>query len=79
MTWKLHIGLHRGTITSRDSDVKTQRFDGAEPLQSLEDCIECAKAWQNTWRGCGYYLWYANAISPEGEKHVSILPGVPYH
>lgn len=77
--WKLQIGIHRGTSASRDSGVVTSKFDDPKsPLNSLEEVIDCAKAWRETYRQTGYLIWFANAVSPTGEKHTSIIPADPY-
>ena len=78
MSWKLSIGCHRGTMVSRDFNLVGTKFhDSNQPLESLEDCIQCAKDWKNNYNSFGCYLWFATAIDPDGNKHPTI-PGSPY-
>lgn len=78
--WTLHIGCHRGTMMSRDSTKTNHKsyIRGKEQLKSLDDCIECAKDYAKNWQTRGYYVWFANAISPTGEEFLSIVPSVRY-
>ena len=68
-SWKLSIGCWNGTITSRDSDIKTVKPNSNDPLQSLEDCKECVVYWGNSWADIGYRVWFAEAIAPDGTRH----------
>lgn len=80
-TWTLDIGCHQKSVTSRDSatfDSFPPFFKNGEPLQSLEDCILCAKWHAVYWESSGYYVWYAAAIAPDGTRHKEIIPSVPY-
>jgi len=78
-SWRLNIGIHGGTRMSRDSGSHTVKFhDSSAPLESLEDCVECAKAWEANYRSMGYYIWFANAIAPDGTQHNEIIRSVPY-
>ena len=78
-TWTLVIGWHCRTMTSRDSHVVTSKFDDAnQPLTSLEDCIECAKAWQHNFAQIGYFIWFANVAGPDGANHLNVIPSVRY-
>lgn len=77
--WRIAIGIHQGTMMSRDfHSVSTKFDDSSAPLQSLADCIECAQAWRENYRKLGYFIWYAHAIAPDGTKHPGIIPGTPY-
>jgi hypothetical protein len=77
--WRLSIGIHSGTIMSRDSGIHTVKFDDpTAPLESLADCIECAKAWEANYRSFGYYIWFATAIAPDGAKHDNLVRSVSY-
>jgi hypothetical protein len=68
--WKFQIGIHRGTLTSRDSGAD-QEFD------SLAEChAEAGKAKAN-YAGMGYQIWFCRAVGPNGEKH-TLLPSQPY-
>jgi len=76
--WRLSIGVHRGTITSRESEVMSEHFDDpSKPLTSLEECRETAKKWEQQYRSLGCQIWYGRAISPDG-FHTPVLQGVPY-
>ena len=58
--WTLNWGIHNGTLTSRD------KGDPKKGLESLEACREEAIRLN---RAFGTYrLWYATAVSPEGEE-----------
>ena len=77
--WRLSIGIHSGTMMSRDSRSHTVKFhDSSAPLESLEDCIECHQAWEANYRGMGYYIWFASAIAPDGTQHSNLVRSVPY-
>ena len=57
--YTLNIGCWRGTLASRDSEQR--KFDTLEEAkQSIEDSVLL-------WRRIGYYLWFAEIKSPEGE------------
>jgi len=58
--WVLRVGIHRGTITSRDS--------GSEECESLEECKRRFQAQQTSYYNIGYVIWFAYAISPTGER-----------
>ena len=64
--WKLHYGIHRGTITSRD--VTMIQCD------SLEDCKRKIAKIEKDMVRFGYVIWFANAISVSGEQ-VSVHAG----
>lgn len=73
--WQLKLGIHRGTITSRDFHSVSYKFGKSEdPLTSLEDCIECAKKWKKNYQSLGYKLYFVNAVSPEDKVYSSIIP-----
>jgi hypothetical protein len=77
--WRLNIGIHSGTMISRDSGSHTVKFhDSSAPLESLEDCIECAKAWEANYRSMGYYIWFATAIAPDDTRYSNVVPSVSY-
>ncbi len=65
--WRLFHGIHRGTITSRD----TRSKDG---LASLEECKQELAKHEAFYRSIGYVIWFATAYSPEGVAH-KIHPG----
>ena len=65
--WRLFHGIHRGTITSRD----TWSDDG---LESLEACKQKLAKYEAGYRRQGYVIWFAKAFSPNGVAH-HIHPG----
>ncbi len=67
--WYLHLGCHRGTVMSRDSEVTE--------LNSLDECREMVARMHITWAKCGYYIWFAYAMSPQGQR-TELHKGVPY-
>lgn len=67
--WKLQIGWHQGTLTSSDSEVRE--------LDSLDDCRKSLAESEKFWASLGYFVWYARAVNPDGEKFL-LHPGVPY-
>lgn len=67
--WKLHIGCHRGTLMSRDSE--TSEYD------SLDACRKSVQEAEEFWSKMGYYVWFAYAFSPSGEK-IALHKGTPY-
>lgn len=80
MHWKLHIGIHKGTVTSRDSGFHAGHFDDhSKPLTSLEEVTICAQQWQENYRQIGYSIWFAHAVAPDGAVIKNILPAIPYY
>lgn len=71
MKWTLHIGIHRGTITSRDSE-NPKQFD------SLEECREHATDAFRWYRSMGCQCWFCYAISPTGER-TTLIQGEDYN
>ncbi len=67
--WTLSIGCHRKTLTSRDSTKK--KYD------SLEECRQAVQKLEKFYRSIGYFVWFANATGPNGEK-VKLHEGTPY-
>jgi len=67
--WKLHIGCHKKTLVSRDSDVREHG--------SLEDCRCDVQESEEFWKGMGYFVWFAYVICPDGKK-VQLHEGTPY-
>ncbi len=74
-TWRLELGLHRGTKMSRDFHSTRTHFDSDKPLLSLEDCQKAAKQWEQNYRSLGLSIWYGNAYSPDN-KSTQVLDGV---
>lgn len=68
--WTLFLGIHRGTLTSRDSEPP-------KPLDSLEECEQQGKTALQEYERLGCQCWYCYAISPTGERH-TIVKGQPY-
>jgi len=60
--WILNHGIHRGTVTSRDSGTST--FDTE---QEARDSFLEQKEW---YRSIGYVIWFAYLTSPDGKKIV---------
>lgn len=58
--WTLIIGCHKGTQSS--CKISTEELD------SLESCREVVGTVERFYRGLGYFIWFAEAISPNGEK-----------
>lgn len=73
-TWKIEVGITRGTIGSRDFGVETTKFDSTDPLLSLDDCKETAKQLSQHYARMGYSTT-AHAIAPGGTKHHNIHNG----
>ncbi len=65
---KLNIGCHRGTLTSRDSEVR--EFDTEdEAMQSYRES-------RKFYHSIGYQVWFATITLPDG-KNVT-LESNPY-
>lgn len=58
--WRLHHGIHRGTITSRDAT--SQEFD------SKEEALAFLQKQKKFYRRIGYKTWFAELDDPEGKK-----------
>ena len=69
-TWTLFLGIHRGTLTSRDSEQP-------RTLSSLEACREEAGQAESEYRRMGCQIWFGYATGPAGER-VKLLEGEPY-
>ena len=67
--WTLNIGCHSGTLMSRD--LTTEQY------ATLEDCRKKAIDKEAAWKRLGYYVWYATAIGPNGER-VTLHDGTYY-
>jgi hypothetical protein len=78
--WRLRIEIHKGTINSRDSASHSSKYgDPKNPLTSLEDCVDTAQKWEESYRsqGFGYKIYIADAIAPDGTVYRSIIPVAP--
>ena len=58
--YELTIGIHCGTITSRDIEEPKQ-------LETMEDCITEVKRAEENYAKWGYVIWFADVITPEGK------------
>lgn len=68
--WEFHVGIHRGTITSRDSE-------GPKPAESLAECQAMAARSEREYASFGCRIWYCYAMSPEGVRH-TLIEGESY-
>lgn len=68
--WEFHVGIHRGTITSRDSEPP-------KDAESLEQCQEWAREALLGYASLGCHIWYCYAMSPSGER-TTLIEGVDY-
>ena len=59
--YELTIGIHRGTITSRD-------VEQPESFESMDDCIKAVAKAKTFYSGIGYKIWFAEVKSPDGTK-----------
>ena len=58
--WKLNMGCHDGTFASRDSSI--------EEYDSLNGCKEAVVKAEACWSEIGYFVRFADAYGPDGEK-----------
>jgi len=58
--WVLHHGIHRGTITSRDT--------GSEEYDTEQEARDAFKNHKDFYSRIGYVIWFAYLVSPEGKK-----------
>lgn len=65
----LNIGCHRGTITNRDATSET--FD------TYDAAYKAYQDYSASYRRFGYVVWFADIVSPEGEK--THLESNPYY
>jgi len=68
--WTLHLGIHRGTITSRDAE-------SPKPLKSLKACRTEASRAEQQYQQIGCQIWFCYAVGPN-DKRVTLIEGVPY-
>jgi len=65
--WRLSMGVHRGTMMSRDThSVDYQWASPSKPLTSLDEVKETAGQWKRNYLSLGLQIWYMNAIAPDG-------------
>lgn len=67
--WGVQHGIHRGTITSRDS--------GYDEFDSEDEAREFFSKQLEFYRRIGYSIWFAYLIDDQGSK-VVLAPSVPY-
>jgi len=67
--WVLAHGIHRGTLTSRDSG-DPEMFDTAA------DALAAFRKHKDWYRRIGYQIWFAYLTSPSGDKQ--LLESNPY-
>lgn len=67
--YELHYGIHRGTITSRDSDMSL--------FETEEAARESYRSRKQFHKSIGYSVWFAYLISPTGEQK-TLDPGTTY-
>jgi len=58
--WRLNMGCHRGTLTSRDSS--------CEEYGSKNDAVKAYQQAKDFWLSIGYKVWFAELIAPDGTK-----------
>lgn len=75
--WRLELGVHRGTMMSRDFHSTKTHFDSDKLLLSLKDCQETANKWEQNYHSLGLFIWYGTAYSPDN-KPTQVLSGVSY-
>jgi hypothetical protein len=68
--WMFHVGIHRGTLTSRDGEPPKE-------AKSLEQCQEWAREALLGYASLGCQIWYCYAMSPTLER-ITLIPGEPY-
>jgi len=69
--WSLHIGIHRGTLTSRDSEMP-------KPMASLQACADAARTAFREYACMGCQCWFCYAVGPDGQRH-TLIESQPYH
>ena len=68
--WTLTIGIHRGTLMSRDTEQPKK-------LNSRKECEDAVRVAERQYAELGCYIWFANAVDPDGQTH-RLHPGTPY-
>lgn len=66
----LHIGCHRGTLMSRDSD-------NPSPFDTYDEAYQNYLEAKASWKRFGLMVWFANIVSPDGTK--TNLESNPYY
>lgn len=72
-TWSHHLGIHRGTMMSRDDDER-KGYESLEAVQQASD--EAFKYFESR----GYHCWFSYAYPPgrDIEKRVVVRKSVHY-
>lgn len=68
--WSFHIGIHRGTYTSRDSELPRE-------INSLDECRSEAYTAQRQYAALGCKIWFCYAVGPNNER-IKLLPSEAY-
>lgn len=69
--WTLSIGIHCGTLTSRESEQP-------KLLANLEECQKETTRAEKQYAKFGYSIWFADAIDPDGKVHRMRYTYTPY-
>lgn len=59
--WRLHIGIHNGTLMSRDDGW----YENIPDLATCKERVSSDEAW---YKGIGYVIWFAQAIAADGTE-----------
>lgn len=72
MSYTLHIGCHKGTSTSKDSENR--------PFETFKEAEDSYLASKGFWASIGYYVWFANITDDDDndKKVVRAYPGTSY-
>jgi hypothetical protein len=70
--WSLFYGIHRGTLMSRDT------YNAEFTYTSFNECVEVLALAAANLSKLGYWIWFAEAIAPDGTKH-KLVDGAPYY
>jgi hypothetical protein len=68
--WRLSVGIHNGTLMSRDS--------GSHPYPTEQAALDAWRDQERSIARFGYQVWFASLTSPEGES-TTLHAGVPYY
>ena len=69
--WRVDHGIHRGTITSRDSG--SREYDTEKDAR---DGFQESKTW---YANMGYVIWFAYLYAPDGTKTILAPGNSSYH
>lgn len=68
--WTLHIGIHRGTLTSRDSEPP-------KPMPSLQACRKAALDAFSSYFSMGCRCWFCYAVGPD-DLRITLIQSEDY-